>query len=440
MKGKGAAGQLVQVWFALDPNDGRAEADLVNVRFTDGKVGDVEIKLVPLMLKKNGYRIKERCKVTSIEYASLLGETWVKSRARKKLLSVLFIFYEYAGAESWTKSRVKKVLVWEVEKEQLKDLIRSDWERTYDFVEKGRAHEISEGHNAVLGASTSGAGGEATYVTQPRNADQPARKRAFSLKPAFLQTTYDWDASRDDFASIKTLSDKVLGADLQKAILDGFEPYVGKTLGWIADELKIRKEVSAKQGPAILVRRVLGITNTKKRLLELEALGVSPKIIPVRRHDLRPCEAMSFPVAKLKEVAEEEWEHSEFRANLDCLLMIPTLTEHCKKGDKWARILGRPFFWTPSDEEETGIEKEWEMYRKEILTGKAAYRIVDGLRKSNLTSSKQTEFIHMRPKGPDASVDDEDPLGNKTVQLCFWLNQAFVQKLLTDQHLRRRLV
>ncbi len=439
LKGKGASGQLIQSWFGLHAFDGKPEADLQGVRYPDGRSGAVELKIVPLIGRRGGYRIKERCKVTNIDYANLLNEDWGKSRARKKLLSVLFVFYDYAGALTWANSQVKRIVDWEVDRELLKDVIQSDWQRTYSFVEEGRAHEISESDNMILGASTAGQGGETKFVTQPRNARELARKRAFSLKPAFLQTTYGVEENAKAFESVRTLSKKTLPRDLHQAILGSLQPYFGKTLGEIADELHIPRG-DAKHAAALLMKRTLGVLNTKKRILELEAMGVRPKIIPVEADTFRACEAMSFTTTRLREFVEEDWENSELRANLDCLLMLPMFTESCADKDKWSRKLGRPFFWSPKGEEEAGIAKEWEMFRQEVLNGQAAYRLVNGKRVSSLTPASKTSFIHMRPKGPDASKDDVDPHGNKAVQLCFWLSQSFVHQILVAEQNRKKLI
>ncbi|HEY1661399.1 MAG TPA: MutH/Sau3AI family endonuclease [Verrucomicrobiae bacterium] len=428
LKGKGAAGQLLHSWFGLKDNDNRAEPDLMSVRFSDGRTGGVEIKAVPLMLKKRGLRIKERCKVTNIDYGQLLDETWSVSRARHKLISVMFIFYRYAGLENWPASQVEKIVYWEVETAQVGGTIRLDWQRTWDYVSEGRAHEISEGHGMILGACTTGQGGDSKHVIQPRNTLELARKRAFALKPAFLQTTYEYIISPASFKSISTLSGKTFSADLKAEVLLGFEPLIGKRLEEIANRLKISKQ-KTKHASALLVRRALGILNDKKRLLELEAAGVKPKTIPVRERDLRPCEAMSFPAMRLTEFVEEEWKDSEFRAHLDCLLLIPTLAVHCKQ-ELWSRRLGRPFFWTPSGDDEAGIANEWEMFKQEIIEGKAAYKRVNGRRISKLTPGSMTKYIHLRPKSRDGTEDDVDPNGRRTQRLCFWLNQSFIQKLL----------
>jgi DNA mismatch repair protein MutH len=90
-------------------------------------------------------------------------------------------------------------------------------------------------------------------------------------------------------------------------ILTAFSPYVGRTLGDIADSLGIPQVAGAgtarpKHAASLLVRRVLGVMSDEKKLIELEALGVKPKTIPVRDPGMRPFEAMSFPAMSLVEL------------------------------------------------------------------------------------------------------------------------------------------
>ena len=432
-KGKGVAGQLLQTWFRLPENDNRAEPDIPGVRLPDGRIVGLEIKAVPLMPRSRGFSVKERCKVTSINYSELLQESWENSRARHKLLTVLFIFYRYAGSRSWADSQVEKTVAWFLEESSVRETIRTDWQRTWGYVDEGRAHDLSEGQALVLGSATSGAGHESKHVGQPKNPSETARKRSFALKPSFLQTTYEAALKPRRFASITTLRGLPLDGDIQSVILGGLKRFVGWKLAEIAAELGLPQQ-QAKQGAALIVRRALGVVTDERRLLELEAAGVKPKTVPVREEDLWPLEAMSFPVMRLVEFAEEDWEDSELRTHLDCLLLLPFLAE--KRGQEaWDRRLARPFFWTPTGVEEEGIASEWRKFQKEVQDGNAAYTRENGRRVSKLTPGSRTTYLHLRPKGPDGSVDDVDPLGRPTQQLCFWLNRSFVQSIL-----RRHLV
>jgi DNA mismatch repair protein MutH len=426
-KGKGAAGQMLHAWFGVDENDNRSEPDLPGV----------EIKVVPLKSARNGLRVKERCKVTSIEYKALLDEEWPRSRARHKLLVTLFIYYRYTTATTWPASTVDRIVMWQMAGSPVRYTIEEDWQRTWHYVRDGRAHELSEGQAAVLGACTSGAGKDSKWVLQPQNPSTKARKRSFALKPSFLQTTYGADKDPDAYAHLPTAGVRDVDRDPRERILTAFLPYVGRTLGDIADSLGIPQVACAgtarpKHAASLLVRRVLGVMSDDKKLFELEALGVKPKTIPARVPDMRPFEAMSFPAMSLAEFAEETWEDSDLRAHLENILMIPLFRKH-RDDDYRSGVLGRPFFWTPTAVEEEGIEREWTMFQSEVREGKAAYRRVNNRRVSNLTPGSKTTYIHLRPKSADGSVDDVDPQGNKTQKLCFWLNQPFVQRLLQER-------
>jgi DNA mismatch repair protein MutH len=434
-KGKGVAGQMLHAWFGVGENDSRSEPDLLNVKMPDGRTAGIEIKVVPLKAVRGGIRVKERCKVTSIEYTSLLGETWSVSRARHKLLVTLFIYYHYAGAKNWPDSTVDRVVCWQLEKSPARHTIESDWERTWHFVRDGRAHEISEGQAAILGASTAGAGKASKWVAQPTNPSVKARKRAFALKPAFLQTAYGLDKDPSAYERIPTSGVRDRDTDVRDVLLRRLGRYVGRRLEDIADDLGI-PDIAAtgaqrpKHAASLLIKRVLGAMSDDKKLLELEALGIKPKTIPARYPDMKPFEAMSFPAMKLVEFAEETWEDSDLRAHLENILMIPLFRRE-REDDYRESLLGKPFFWTPIGREEDAIAREWRLFNKEVRQGRAAYTRVNGRRVSSLTPASATTYIHLRPKGKDGSEDDIDPQGKPAQKLCFWLNQSFVQRLMS---------
>jgi len=432
-RGKGVAGQMLHAWFGVDENDSRPEPDLLDVKMPDGRVVGVEIKVVSLKTIRRGIQVKERCKVTNIEYTSLLGEKWLNSRAHHKLLVTLFIYYHYAGIKVWPDSTVDRVVHWELETSPARYTIESDWERTWIFVRDGRAHEISEGHGAVLGASTAG-GKKSKWVEQPANSTVKAKRRAFSLKPPFLQTAYGLDKDPSAYQKLPASEVHDGNTDVRALILRRLERYVGWRIADIATDLGIHDiavggTLMPKHAASLLVKRVLGVVSDNKKVLELEALGIKPKTIPARESDMRPFQAMSFPAMKLMEFAEEVWEDSELRAHLEIILMIPLFRRNNDDDyrDSW---LERPFFWTPVGAEEKAIAAEWRKFQKEVRQGKAAYERVKGRRISSLTPASQTKYIHLRPKSQDGSVDDLDPSGRPAQKLCFWLNQSFIQTLL----------
>lgn len=432
LPGKGAAGQLLQPWFGIRHDDNRDEPDIVLMDPEHGQI-EIEIKAVPLAAKKRaGYRVKERCKVTSIDYQKLLAETWDDSRAKHKLNAVLFIYYDYAGKDRWQSSTVKKTVLWYLAKSSSKSVVQADWMRTWTAVYDGKAHLISEGDAAILGASTAGAGGKDKEVVQPNNPDAPARRRAFSLKPAFLKTTFEAECNPEKFESIVTLTGRTIPANFQDEVLKNLRPFAGLKLSEVAEKLGF--ELGAgKSAAATLLRRCFGATGTKHRLREIEELGIKIKTVPVRESDGWPYEAMSFPRVVLGELIEEEWVESELLAQLECLLILPILAPD-RDTPKAERRLAPPFFWQPSVQEWEGIESEWSLFQTEVKKGKADATIAhDGgktVRTTGLTPGRKTEFIHMRPHSRNGSDFDRSLIGTNAPVLCFWINQSFMQRVL----------
>jgi DNA mismatch repair protein MutH len=84
--------------------------------------------------------------------------------------------------------------------------------------------------------------------------------------------------------------------------------------------------------------------------------------------------------------------------------------------------LGRPFFWSPRQEEFRAIALEWERFRKLIELGQAR----------DLPKASQTDFIHVRPKGRNAADRDQAPGGFDVVKKCFWLNQPYLERVLAE--------
>lgn len=431
LEGKGAAGQLLQCWFGLDANDNRDEPDL-SVRDGAGATVQVEIKVVPLTARKRaGVRVKERCKVTNIDYFQLLTESWEASRAKHKLNAILFIFYDYAGKQDWQSSTVRKVLLWKLASSTSREIIRSDWQRTWRAVDGGLAHLISERHGAILGTSTAGAGRDARLVKQPKS-DISAPKRAFSLKPAFLQTTFEAECERRTFESIETITGRKISASFQEDIITQLRSFAGLSLGELAAKTGIKLGAS-KNAVSNLLRASFGAGTGKSPLREVEELGINVKTVPVRDSNGNPWEAMSFPRTYLGELVEEEWENSEFLARLECLLILPVLSPE-RATPRLERRLAPPFFWQPTPDEWAGIEREWRNFQREIAEGHANVRFVEKhgrtQRVTKLTPGSKTEFIHMRPHSRDKEDFDETLPGTKAPVIGFWLNQSFVQRIL----------
>jgi DNA mismatch repair protein MutH len=132
---------------------------------------------------------------------------------------------------------------------------------------------------------------------------------------------------------------------------------------------------------------------------------------------------MSFPAFDPVELAEEEWEDSELCGRLQNMLMTPVFRAR-RDDDQMGQRVCKPFRWTPDRKQTNGIRAEWERYRDLFASG----QIYD------LPTSRETQFIHVRPHGRDRSDIVVVPGGRTIVRQSFWLNPTFVQELVRSHH------
>ena len=423
--GKGVGGQLIERYgFGMESNQ-REEPD-----FDDA---GIELKVIPLEERASGLVAKERTKICSIHFHKLLEEKWTTSHAKRKLEKILFIYYHY-DPQDVMRSVVKRCDFWQLVESKDEPIIRSDWALVWKMVDNGRAHELSESMGRILGAARTGQGRGRDWVSQPKNSQEKALKRAFALKPSF--TTQRW---REIFEK-KPYESIVANLGLKVESFDSFKAAVLSKLsileGLSISELMQKHGIQANKGKnavATILKKILGFKNVNSRIKEFEQLGVEVRVVPVRTKDLRPWEAVSFPAFRLKEFEVEEWEESELVEYVDRILFIPVLFEK-RKAPLSKRRIGKAFFWSPSEEEWRIIEKEWRMYQKEVLAGKCKVTKVNGKEVTGLTKGSATAILHIRPHGIDHDDRDEDSKGNRPVKQSFWLNQKFIQGLLQASH------
>ncbi|MDQ7043033.1 MAG: Sau3AI family type II restriction endonuclease [Sulfurimonas sp.] len=430
-KDKGGVGKIVeQYWFDIKANNS-PEPDFE-------KVG-VELKVVPLIQKKNKLLVKERTKVCSIDYKKLLDETWTTSHAKNKLDKVLFVYYIY-DKEDIQNSIINRIDLWELSHDSSKLIIKNDWLNTQKSIRNGYAHTLSESQSKILAPSRSGSGGKnkdgnlRDLVLQPNILHtQKALKRAFSLKQSFTNQRFQELATETPYESIID-SLKIDNFDnFETIILNSINKYTNKSIQEISNTFKLNVSSKSKNMVATIIKKMIGFKSVKSNIKEFEQLGIIVKTIKARKRDNQPLEAISFTTMKLKEFIGETWEVSTFKEYINKILFIPVYHDSTSLDEKY---LGKAFFWSPSNEEEQVISTEWENYRLEVINGSCkTEKIYNKSKKgyknvSSLSKESDTHIIHMRPHGRDSNDIDSDMFDNDIVKQCFWLNRKFIKKLI----------
>ena len=82
---KGIVGQLLEALVGNLPNS-NPNADIENL--------SVELKVLPLRKVYNRLQPKERSKIKSLNYNTIVNEKWLDSSIRSKMSTILFLMYE----------------------------------------------------------------------------------------------------------------------------------------------------------------------------------------------------------------------------------------------------------------------------------------------------------------------------------------------------------
>jgi DNA mismatch repair endonuclease MutH len=394
---KGAVGRVFEAAFGIPAN---------STPGADFPGAGIELKAVPIRLKAGEARAKERISIGMIDFSSLPGEAWDTASVRKKLDSMLLVFYRWDPLLPIARFTTLAAEMWEPDRTTLA-AIRQDWETIRDLVAQGRRSDLSESLTHVLGAATKGPGHGST-------------SRAWSLKQPFVTWIYQTLSAR---STVTTIASGDPATAFEDAILARLRPFVGTDFDRLA-AVTGRTGKGGKAGVASIVRALVG-ERTSGRSGDFERFSVEVKIVPVNGRE-RVVERMSFPAFISEELAYETWEASDLLGRLNRMLIVPV---HREKGAKLhGVVMGTPFFWSPTPQELEGIQSEWEHARDLIATGRA----------NDVPPASSTRYIHVRTHGRDATDRDLAPGGIDVATKSFWLNDDFLAEILRDHDALRR--
>ncbi|MVX36209.1 MutH/Sau3AI family endonuclease, partial [Myroides sp. LoEW2-1] len=179
---KGIVGQVFEASIGQKPNS-NPNPDIENLA--------LELKVLPLRKVGQALQPKERSKIKSINYNSIIKEDWVTSEVKKKIDNILFFVYEQPTGVKFSeldKLKFKGVLHFDLNSQDLsEDLnqIRLDWELIQSMVKREEADLLSESLTECLGASTSGTGLQVNY-----GSGKSAKQRSYSFKHSYLKYYY----------------------------------------------------------------------------------------------------------------------------------------------------------------------------------------------------------------------------------------------------------
>jgi DNA mismatch repair protein MutH len=398
-------------------------------------LGWAELKCTGLKkLKKTlAKRAKERLVIGMINFGggqrgevpSLLDETFATSHAKRKLESLLLVFYDYKKDVPVFDLTVDRVGHWSPDANELR-MIEEDWNTIRALVEEGKAHTISEGMTNLLGACTKGASGS-SLVSQA-NSTERAKPRAFALKQAFVSQIYE-SLKEPTKRARPELS--LVGMELYRQEKGRFEDFVvsrlnyyaGKSTTQICEELGIIGSFNGKGQHAQRMRRFLNAVLTgnpehnAKNLAEFKKTGLTIKTLRKMKSGL-PKEAASFPYFDYDELIAEEgedWEDSEVYGMLTNRFLFIVLKFAGKGADP---IFVKAIFHSLSELDLDDARSAWDM----------AIQRAKERRYTEMPGQFDNRVIHVRP---------HDSIDKKTgkyrdghIRQCFWLNKSYLRDII----------
>jgi len=404
---KGKFGQYLEKHYFGIENNSDSEPDF--------KEASLELKSTPLKKLRSGeYSPKERLVLNIINYDTITDEAWESSHFLSKNQLLLLVLYLYEKDKNFLDYLIKYVTIWKIAGED-REIIRQDWEKIVNKIKEGKAHELSEGDTFYLGACRKG------HLESPRAyslSSVPAKQRAFSFKlkymRAILKKIEDSEPLVKDIKELKRRS-------FEEIVYGRFRPFLGLKLEEIEKRLDVGLNRSAKNYYEMLARRMIGVE--AKKIEEFEKADVKMKIIRLK-HNGVPKEDMSFPTFKFKEVAEQEWEDSDFFNQLESKFFF--VVYQMNKDESEIRFK-KAFFWNMPQEDLNEAEKMWNL-TKEIINEGIKFWQEGKFTRNNLPNKPENRVSHVRPHGKNKLDVDELPDGRKMTKSCFWLNAKYIQE------------
>jgi DNA mismatch repair protein MutH len=464
---KGGLGNLIEEKFFHYTSNSKREADF--------SAAGLELKVTPYE-ERHGrgqnsgttyYVAGERLVLSMIDFNERPVEfDLLKSHLWQKCSKILLIYYlRSRGLGDNLKYRINFVDIFSPNAKDL-IIIKQDYFCIMQKIASGKANEISESDTMYLGACTKGSTAAKSIVLQIENGI-PAQKRAFCYKTSYMTTVLNEhfiNASRGQ-EEVVTDKPKLARLGFEGYIQDKVNRYVGKTDYELCQLLDVDYNGNKSQWIK-LAFSMLGIKSNKaEEFLKANIVVKATRI----EEDGSIRENTSFPPFKFMDFVEEEWvdadeeedtvENADYSKPAKRPSTVQTYFSTTKflfvvfkkSGPnyvlKGCRLWNMPFY-----DLNVTVRAGWEHIKQVIEDGVqfTMKKVKTGARKgkytvyNNLPGRDDNPIIHIRPHAQksyyklddyeDGNPADGNPLpdGRWMTTQCFWLNNSYVQFLLSS--------
>jgi DNA mismatch repair protein MutH len=216
--------------------------------------------------------------------------------------------------------------------------------------------------------------------------------------------------------------------DSEATLLNRAYALAGMTLGEIALNIgvKVPNDLTREKGwIGLLLEQALGASAGSRPEPDFPHLGIELKTLPINRQG-KPLETTFVCVAPLTGLVGATWQATHIRNKLARVLWVPVISERSIPIAE--RIVGTPFIWSASPEEEQLISQDWQELTDMIVLGE-----VENIH------GKHGQVLQLRPKAANSQARTK--AYNKhgqpfmTLPRGFYLKIAFTHQLI-KKHLR----
>ena len=400
-KNKGNLGRLVEAHFFDLP--------ATNSGLDFPKAG-LELKVTGVLPNgKDAYKAKERLVLTMINYMEIDKENWDESAFYTKCRLMLILLYLFKKDVPAIDLRfVLDPFLFRLEDHDLAT-IKQDWEIIRNKVKLGKAHELSEGDTFYLGATRKGEGGDDEALRPQPHSSIKAKSRAFAFKQKYVNLLI---AGHFDVTGSLLVGSPTT---IEEATQKRFERFIGQTVEYISDSMDYRKSgPNHKAFLYDLAKRILG--NGSESVPELEKADIQLKTIRLTKAG-KPREHMSFPAFDFLEIAEQDWEDSDFFEKLEKKFLFVVFQEGADGADRLALVT----YWNMPYEDRLEAQRVWEETKRRV-----------SIEQLPLPQTTESSVAHVRPKAQNRRDTQLMPSGSSWVKQCFWLNSTYVGAVIKE--------
>ena len=402
---KGSFGNAVEYYYFKYDLNSDSNPDFAEV--------GMELKTTPLKKSGNGKLVaKERLVISMINYMTVVNEEFETSSFVHKASDVLLISYLYEKDKDPLDYIIEVAVRWGLPEEDMPQF-KADWETVVNKVRAGRAHEISGRDTLYLEACTKSSN-SSVRRKQPYS-EIPAKPRAWALKGSYMTAVQQGLLA--NMESIKRGRGEE-SVPLIELVRKRFAPYIGMTKNELAARFGlVRKGIrEPKSIYALITRQILGVEDEQK-IAEFVKAGIKPKTMRLLRSG-RPKEAVSFPTFDYFELAETDFEDSDFKGYIEQRYLFVVYREDPVQDGVYR--LADTVFWQMPEEDIPEAKRCYDEMRNRVVSGHAE----DSVR------SSENRCCHVRPHGGDSRDTKPTPQGDMVVKKCFWLNQGYLAEEL----------